>query len=170
MLSPPTITAAIVPTAEELVLLQGLRAQTAAKLIPVKAVENRGPVSNSIFNPIEDFKTKRSTIDASKAVKACELLKAKSSDTHFFKKTKPAPRLVDVNNYPQDHQFFVHNDACFLFAQTGYTPKAPQEMFEDRPAAMIDKHLIGMKYVELVSGSVVPNLKKADRGAYYHKV
>lgn len=104
MSSPLTTAALIVPTAEELILLQGLREQTAAKLIPVEAVVNRGPVSNTIFNPIADFITKHATNEASKAAKACELLKAKPFDTHFFKKTKTIPR--QVNNYLQDQLSF----------------------------------------------------------------
>lgn len=95
MSSSPITVALIVPTAEELILLQTLRAQTAAKVIPVKAaVVNRGPVSNTIFNPIEDHKTKLAAIEVSKAVKARELLKAKPFDIHFFRKTKVAARLV----------------------------------------------------------------------------
>lgn len=60
--------------------------------------------------------------------------------------------------------------ACFVFAQSGFTPKAPLEMFEDRPEAMTEKYLIGMKYIELVSGKDVPNLKKSDKDGFYHKV
>ena len=88
--------ALIVPTAEELVLLQGLRAQTAAKLIPVKVFVNRGPVSSTLFNPIEDCKTKLKNLEATKAGKACDQLKAKGSDIHYFRKTKAVPHQVNI--------------------------------------------------------------------------